>query len=473
MKQFAGWVTDWVKKKKSKLGFKIFLGVFISLAFTFLICFITLNLVFLRLHEKEFTEHFMNLFSKFSFQFEQSSKEDLEDLVFEFGRENQANVTVADPGNFNEVIFQYTYWEDLEEDNAIHSDWIGVTDARTGIGFVLYAATSREKVNKMVAPIQSMTPLLILIALSISFIISIGFAIYLARPIVRMSDMSRRLKILDLNHSYEIKRADEIGELAYNLNHMARRLNQSVTDLSDANEKLQSDVEQKKKEEEQRSDLFTAISHELKTPLTILKGELKGMIDEISIYQDRDYYLKHAYKITERLEALIQQILLVSRLDAAEKLFHSQIISISDLISDLCHDYEEIAQQKNIFLTYYCEEKLIIKANSIQLKHVISNVINNAIFHSPVGELVNIQCVSSKAKGIFTVENTGVSIPEEELKNIFEPFYRTDKSRSRYTGGSGLGLYIVKRILELHHFSYQIENTAEGVLFTLTFPLFD
>jgi two-component system sensor histidine kinase VanS len=96
---------------------------------------------------------------------------------------------------------------------------------------------------------------------------------------------------------------------------------------------------------------------------------------------------------------------------------------------------------------------------------------SNAIFHSPVGELVDIQCLSSGDNMILTIENTGVHIGKDDLEHIFDPFYRIDKSRNRHTGGSGLGLYIVKRVLELHHVSYKIENSKEGVLFTMIFSL--
>ena len=473
MKQFAVWVIDLMKKKRSKIGFKIFSGIFLVLFLTLLICLIIFNIVLLRFFEGVFVDEFMNLFETFSIQFESEDKANLESLVIAFGQENRANITVANPNNHDEILFQYMYWEDLRGSDAIRSSWIGVSDAETGVGFLLYAEKSRVIVNEIIEPIHSIFPILIFVSLIISFATSIRFSFYLARPVVQISDMSKKLQSLDFNHSYEIKRSDEIGELAYNLNDMAKRLNRTLLQLNDVNKQLQIEIEDKEKQEKQRGDLFTAISHELKTPLTNLKGTLEGMIDSIGIYQNRDHYLKHAYGIAEKMEYLIHQILLVSRLNMAEEMFEHQMTNISDLVFYTCRNYEEIVQNNHISLVYYCEEGLMAKANLIQLQHVITNLINNAMFHSPKGEFIDVQCTLEEGMGVITVENTGVFIPDDDLDNIFKPFYRVEKSRNRHTGGSGLGLYIVKKILELHDFSYQIENTTEGVLFTITFSLFN
>ena len=251
---------------------------------------------------------------------------------------------------------------------------------------------------------------------------------------------------------------------------MAGKLESTLSELKAANDKLHKDMDRERKQEKQRRDLFTAISHELKTPITILKGELGGMIDNIGVYKDRDSYLQHAFKTTEQIERLVQEILTVSRLEAKEIQLSFGYTDIGVLVNSLCHKFEDLANSQNVAILCYCEDGVFATVDNIQLQSAISNIISNAIFHSPTGEIVNVELEKSESFGILTVDNVG-NINDSDLENLFEPFYRGDKSRSRYTGGSGLGLHIVKRILEMHRFTYDIRNADEKVVFTVKFPL--
>jgi len=248
---------------------------------------------------------------------------------------------------------------------------------------------------------------------------------------------------------------------------MAGKLESALSELQAANDKLHEDMERERKQASLRNDLFAAISHELKTPITILKGELGGMIDGIGVYKDRDTYLQHAFKVTEQMEKLVQEILAVSRLETEIQLTFEKT-DIGDLVNNLCQKFEDLASSQGVAIVCYCEGGLLVRADARQIQNAISNIISNAIFHSPAGEVVSVQLEKVDGKGILTVENTG-HINETDLENLFEPFYRGDKSRSRYTGGSGLGLYIVKRILEMHQFPYSICNVDDKVVFAVEF----
>lgn len=424
------------------------------------------------MYERKFTNQFFTLFENFGKKFETTPWDELDKIVIEFGRENNANVIVSHPRNHEEILFEYIHHKELTDGEVIKTDWYTVTDGLTGGGFLLYAEASLVSLNQMVAMTRSTLLVLLLLTFLISIVVSNFLATSLARPIVRISKQSQRMGTLDLSSSSEIRRSDEIGELAYNLNDMAARLNQALTDLQNANLKLKNDMEQDRQREEQRNDLFMAISHELKTPLMILKGEIKGMIDRVGAYQNRDYYLQHVHKVTEEMEQLVHKILLVSRMDTEDLCLNFQIQNLSDVINEICEAHESVANQKGISLTYYCEERMMVRIDREQIYNAITNIVSNALLHSPRGEFVNIQLMLlGEGEGVLNVENSGIQIDEKDLKNIFEPFYRSEKSRNRNTGGSGLGLVIVKRILELHQFSYHIENSKEGVLFRVYFPI--
>ena len=418
------------------------------------------------MYQKEFKDQFNTLSASFSEQFDNVPQDRLEELAQEFGQENNANVTIFNPDT-EEIIFEYTYWGQITLKELVQSSVMGFTNSETGVSYGFFAETSLSAVNKVTSGLSTTLPFLFFISLLISLGVSIIYAYSLARPIMKISEVSKKMKNLDLSTFHEIKRSDEIGELAYNLNEMSERLVDALDALQKANDKLQEDMERERRLEKRRKDLFTAISHELKTPLTVLKGELRGMIDKVGVYQNRDEYLVHAYETTESMEQLVKDILLTTRMDDENVKLKFQDADMSILVSQICQSYEVLADEKGISLTYYCEENVIARIDEMQLQHAIRNLVSNAIFHSPKGAMVDVQLANVGNTVRLTIENSGVHIEQEDIKNIFEPLYRTEKSRNRHTGGSGLGLSIVKRVLELHHFEYAIENSEEGVLFSI------
>ena len=444
------------------------MGTFTVLTLTFLICFLGLHIYLSRMYQKEFKEQFDKLTASVSEQFNSVPLDTLNELAKDFGQENSANIVIFDP-NTAKTIFEYSYWGDIATEDLIQSSVLGFYNTETDIGYGFYAETSLSSVNKVTTGLRATLPFLFFISLLISLIVSAVYAYSLTRPLVKISEMSHKMKNLDLSTPHEIHRTDEIGVLAYNLNDMSERLVDTLGALQKANDKLEEDIERERALEKRRKDLFTAISHELKTPLTILKGELGGMIDKVGVYQNRDEYLAHAYETTESMEQLVKDILLTTRIDDDDVQLNFQDDNISALVSKICQSYEMLADEKGISLTYYCEENIVAPIDEIQLQHAIRNLVSNAIFHSPKGAMVDIQLANIGDKRKLTIENSGVHITEEEIENIFEPFYRTEKSRNRYTGGSGLGLFIVKRVLELHNFDYTMENSEHGVLFTVIF----
>ncbi|MCL1882444.1 MAG: HAMP domain-containing histidine kinase [Defluviitaleaceae bacterium] len=467
---FAGWVTDLVKKMKTKISVKIFLGIFAVLSLTFASSFILFSVLLPGAFEREFRNQFNDFMWEFGIAFQTATVDELPELVTRFGIENGANITVYDEaGNiaYSHASFNI---DTIDTADFIISHRFGMTNTATGQSYFTYAVASLGAVRQVTNIIGGILPFALVFSLAISLFVAALYSRNLAKPIVALSDMSRKMSQIDLSNRCDINRTDEIGELGNNLNIMAGKLEAALSELQAANDKLHEDMDRERKQEQQRSDLFTAISHELKTPITILKGEIGGMIDGIGVYKDRDAYLQNAFKTTEHMEKLVHDILMVSRIEAKEIQFNFGKTDISLLVNGLCHSHEDLANSQNVAVVCYCEDGVTATADKQHMKNAISNIISNAIFHSPTGEIVNVQLVKSDGMGILTVENVG-HINESDLENLFEPFYRGDKSRNRYTGGSGLGLYIVNRILKTHGFSYSISNKGDTVVFTLSFPL--
>ena len=375
-----------------------------------------------------------------------------------------------------EVIFQVD-GRGLEDHVLLELGDVEITSLQTNRydyefgGFALVAEGTFQPAYRVLNIIFALQQQILIAIFFVSILIATLFSLYLARPIVRLSKESKKLSELEFDESLKINRRDEIGTLSSNLNFMSYKLKHTLDDLQTANERLKREMEREREQERQRRNLFASISHELKTPITILKGEIGGMIDQVGAYKDRDSYLESAYGWTETLEKLVSEILTISRLEGEKMRLNLVEFDISALLTEICHTHQSLADNQKISFEQEIDTKLMIKADESQLQIAISNVINNAIFYTQPDHVVAVVLKREEKFATLVVTNTGAHIMEDELKNLFDPFYRVDKSRNRHTGGSGLGLFIVKNILELHGFEYGIENIEEGVQFVIKMPL--
>lgn len=421
-----------------------------------------------RMYERRFEADFHDIVLELSEIITQTTHEELDHLIKTFAYEHHADV-VLELRN-NKITSNYHDWDEFDQTDTLRFHF---TDQNhlSGEIFSISVLSSMLPVDHIIALIISISPLFFLIAFVISILVSWFHSQALARPIKQISEASEKMQLLDLNMRCESKRTDEIGTLAHNLNELADKLSQSLNGLQDVNSQLEKEVEKTKIRELQRKDFFIAASHELKTPLTILTNHLEGLTAGYGIYQDRDLYLAKARKITDDMSNLVSKLLSAAQLQTAQNALTLQQFNIGKILEEVCTNYEGLAEQHKISLTYYGEKDIFVLVDRNYLKTALSNIFSNAIVHSPRGGLVDIQLESQNDHVLLTIENYKSKITEADLEQLFEPFYRTDKSRSRYTGGSGLGLFIIRRILELHHFEFGIRNSNNGVIFEIKMPL--
>ena len=229
-------------------------------------------------------------------------------------------------------------------------------------------------------------------------------------------------------------------------------------------------IEKERREEENRREFIATISHELKTPITIISGQLEGMIYNIGKYKDRDKYLKESYTSTQELKDLVNEMIEISKTDIMSASFKPTRLSVKELVEVILKRQEFLIDEKNLKTRVAISSDAKINADKDKFSKALYNIINNAIKYTPEGENINIRFIERGFKpSILEVENTGITISDESLKNIFNPFFRVEKSRSRKTGGSGLGLYLTSQILAKHGFEYKMTNRGNAVLFTIEF----
>lgn len=230
-------------------------------------------------------------------------------------------------------------------------------------------------------------------------------------------------------------------------------------------------INKEREEEKKRKEFIATISHELKTPITIISGQLEGMIYNVGKYKDRETYLKKSYEATQELKYLVDEMMKISKREILEKNLLIENIDFADLLNTLLNRQSYLMEEKKLKLSCKIEKNLIIKADKEKITKVLNNLINNAIKYSPENERIIVKAYKTKTtkRIVFDIENTGVTIENKYLKEIFNPFYRIEKSRNRKTGGSGLGLYIVSEILKRHNLQYKMESKKNSVSFIIYF----
>jgi len=323
------------------------------------------------------------------------------------------------------------------------------------------------QVNQVTEVLDEILPWLLLILAIVSVLGAVLYSFYITKPIVKLSKASEKMEALDFSWQLDTARTDEIGILTSNLSQLANRLSAALRELQSFNEMLQDDVKKEKEQKQKQMDFFSAVSHELKTPITVIKGQLEGMIDNVGVYQNHDRYLNRSFMVACQMEEIVKELLMVARMASSDFDLKPEDIDFSALVHDCIKDHEDLSIGKEMIISSQIEEGLLLLGNRKLLLKVLNNVMNNAIHHSPNGSLVYVHTYKEDGKFIFSVENTGVQIPKNELPKLFGAFYRIEKSRNRSTGGTGLGLYIVKMILDMYLGEYMIENTKQGVLFTI------
>ena len=339
----------------------------------------------------------------------------------------------------------------------------------SGEVYTLTVAGSAQEVDLLKDILLKIFLVLLFAVLLAAVFASVIFSRYVTGPVLRISDISKRMAELDFSWRCKEDRTDELGILAHSLNEMSQRLSASMADLKIANENLQEDIARERALEQAQLDFFSAVSHELKTPITVLKGQTEGMILNIGDYQDRNKYLMRSLEIINTMESMVQEILTVSRMKSSKLVLKNENIRFSDMLKHEYSLFEDMIIQKGIDWNESISPDLYVVGDKALLQKALNNLVSNAIAYSPDGSSIYLAAFAKEGSVQFLLENTGVYIPDSELPKLFDAFYRVEHSRNKKTGGSGLGLYIVKNILEQHKAEYSIENTKRGVLFTIRF----
>ncbi len=293
-------------------------------------------------------------------------------------------------------------------------------------------------------------------SLLISVVCSLLFSKAIADPIKSISASTERMMELDETASCSIHSKDEIGILAQNVNDLYANLLSTIRHLEQEKNAVR-DMERAK------VDFLRAASHELKTPVTALNATLENMILGVGKYQDYAEYLPECKEMVEQLSGMIHEILETSKLSTIME--QPKPVDISDLLAELCEPYQMIVAAHQISFSLDLPEKFPASLPVGPFSKVVSNILANAVAYTETGKSVSVYIDGHS----LVVENECTPIPDNEIHRLFEPFYRPDFSRSSESGGNGLGLYIVDKLLTSMDISYSFVpmKSPLGMCFTI------
>ncbi len=282
--------------------------------------------------------------------------------------------------------------------------------------------------------VEKALPITLSSSLLISVVCSLLFSKAIAGPIKKISASAEQMMKLDHGANCPVHSKDEIGTLAQNVNDLYSNLLSTIEHLEREKDAVR-DMEQAK------VDFLRAASHELKTPVTALNATLENMILGVGKYQDCAAYLPECKEMVGQLSGMIHEILETSKLNAADE--PAKQIDVAELMAELCEPYQMIAAAHQITFTLDLPEQFPATLPAGRFSKAVSNVLANAVAYTEAGKTVSVYMDGNR----LIIENECDPIPDREIRRLFEPFYRPDFSRSRESGGNGLGLYIVDTLL--------------------------
>ncbi len=305
-------------------------------------------------------------------------------------------------------------------------------------------------------------------------ILALLFVVYvltkrLTAPIKRLTDISRQMTKLDFNVRYEGRSSREVDELGMHMNELSEALLKTIEELKTANNKLEQDIRQKTEIDEMRKEFLSNVSHELKTPLALILGYAEGLKEGIAEDpESRDYYLDVIIDETERMNRMVKALLTLNNIEFGRDKIEMKRFDLTALTAQILDRHKLTFEQKGIRTEFSETKACFVYGDEFGIDEVLTNYLTNAVHFCEGEKQIRVSFTRENGRVRVAVSNTGRNIPEEEIDKIWIKFYKVDKARTREYGGSGIGLSIVKAIMDAMNQTCGARNLPYGVEFYFT-----
>lgn len=486
-----------IKTNFKSVRFKLFFTMSVIIA-VIILCLIGINNIVLEsfyLYSK--TNTVRDVYDKINNYYNNNNTNSIEEELKRIAFNNNFDIFIETDQNiiifstdrdFLSTINMVTDNNNFENDrNLIYSDdkieIRRINDVENNINYILLAGTLDNGYNLYIripaVPIEQSVQIsnqaLILIGIII-VIISAFIASYVSKkftaPIVQLNDITNKMAKFDFSQKYRIVDTDdEINELGKNINTMSDKLERTIKQLRENNLELEKDIEEKSKIDEMRKQFISDVSHELKTPIALIQGYAEGLIENVNTDDDsRKFYAEVILDESNKMDTLVKQLLELMKLEYGKREFNNENFNIVELINEVIRKCKVMIEEKNITIKFEANNPVMVYADEFYIEQVVTNYFTNAIKHA--NEINGIKQIEIKIekneknnKIRISIFNTGDNISEENIDKIWGRFYKVDSSRNRTDGGTGIGLALVKAIMNNYQNDYGVINKENGVEF--------
>lgn len=335
----------------------------------------------------------------------------------------------------------------------------------------VFTTVSLQSVDEVVSVMVTYIPVFFVLSLLFATLIAALFSKKVTKPIISLSETANNMANMELDAISELKGKDELGVLSNSINQLAVNLKNTMEQLLDQNQQLTAKMELKAQQEAERKVFVANVSHELKTPLGIIKSYMEAIRDGVKI-EKQAYYMKVILDEIETMDSLIKEMLLLSKLDEGKVKYSMSLFDLEPMLMEIVSHFDEALKLSGLRLdiktplgTVYGDEE--------KINQVLINLFSNAVKYSTQDTTIRIETILQNGQVEFYIHNECETFTEDELERIWERFFKIDSSHNRDKEGSGIGLTIVKSILEDHQAKYGVYNTSKGVCFYFVLPSYE
>ena len=355
-------------------------------------------------------------------------------------------------------LYKYTY----NKSGAVYVEMWGELEC----GYLFLMRFSNEAVMEVVNVVNKFY-LNVGLILTMLGILATGFiASRVTKPIRELAVLSKKMSNLEFDVKYTGKAKDEIGVLGESMNEMSYTLEKTISELKTANNELKRDIEKKTEIDELRKEFISNVSHELKTPIAIIQGYAEGLKESVNDDpESMEFYCDVIVDESAKMNKMVKKLLTLNQIEFGNVVEEYERFNIVEIIDNILNQTQLLLKEKEAIVDFDNSKQIYVWSDEFQVEEVLTNYISNAINHLDNEKIIKIRVIEQGKTVRISVENTGENIPKESLSRIWEKFYKVDKARTREYGGSGIGLSIVKAIMNSLHMQCGVENTSRGVMF--------
>ncbi len=357
------------------------------------------------------------------------------------------------------------YMIKLSADPRMQTDYIELWGSMDN-GDIIIMRTALESIRESVAISNRFLTYVGLAAIVLCGIIIWLVSTRITKPILELADISEKMTHLDFDAKYTSGGKNEIAILGEHINQLSDTLEHTISELKTANNELQCDIKKREEIDDMRKEFLSNVSHELKTPIALIQGYAEGLKEEINEdSESREYYLEVIMDEADKMNSMVKSLMTLNQLESGNDTICMERFDITEMVRNCIQSADILIKQAEIEVFFEEKESFFAWADEFKTEEVFMNYLSNAIHYAEGEKKIEVTITKLDGKVRVSVFNTGKPIPENAVDKLWTKFYKVDKARTREYGGSGVGLSIVKAIMDSFHQKFGLQNYDNGVAF--------